>query len=239
MWEIFLAPPCVNVGKQAAVKRQTRCMRKPTIAVCQHTACQKGETRKYCRVQWNRESVPVQWGRWGRLTMKRCRRGGLAGSVKANNACRLNLLESPYMGTERGKRREVNPVSAIKHWWGKVRQASRWGSWKNPPLYHIWRIPPAYSVVHHEFLAIGRPKSSAVPGRHTRVRQMSPGLDIIIIIKLSSKFHVENPLLTTSLTYNHGELEQLLHAYIIFTYIVREHSINFLSVTHFLSANYI
>ena len=25
-----------------------------------------------------------------------------------------------------------------------------------PPLYRIWRIPPAYSVVHHEFLAIGR-----------------------------------------------------------------------------------
>ena len=35
MREIFLlAPPCVNVGKQAAVRRQTRCMRKPT------TACQ-------------------------------------------------------------------------------------------------------------------------------------------------------------------------------------------------------
>ena len=35
MREIFLAPPCVNVEKQAAVKRQTRCMRKPT------TACQR------------------------------------------------------------------------------------------------------------------------------------------------------------------------------------------------------
>ena len=44
MREIFLAPPCVNVGKQAAVKRQTRCMRKPTIAVCQHAAV-KRQTR--------------------------------------------------------------------------------------------------------------------------------------------------------------------------------------------------
>ena len=90
------APPCMNVGKQAAVKRQTRCMRKPTIAVCQHaavkrqtrcmrkptTACQ-GELesiwpcsiQKYCRVQRNREFVPVQWRRWGRLTMRRCGRG--------------------------------------------------------------------------------------------------------------------------------------------------------------------
>ena len=25
-----------------------------------------------------------------------------------------------------------------------------------PSLHLIWRIPPAYSVVHHEFLAIGR-----------------------------------------------------------------------------------
>ena len=39
MGEIFLAPPCVNVGKQAAVKRQTRCMRKPT------TACQRANSK--------------------------------------------------------------------------------------------------------------------------------------------------------------------------------------------------
>ena len=39
-----------------------------------------------CRVQRNRESVPVQWVRWGRLIMKRCGRGGPAGSVKGNDA---------------------------------------------------------------------------------------------------------------------------------------------------------
>ena len=42
--EIFLTPPCVNVGKQAALKRQTQCTRKPTIAVCQHAAF-KRQTR--------------------------------------------------------------------------------------------------------------------------------------------------------------------------------------------------
>ena len=39
MREIFLAPPCVNVGKHAAVKRQTRCMRKPT------TACERANSK--------------------------------------------------------------------------------------------------------------------------------------------------------------------------------------------------
>ena len=39
MREIFLAPPCVNVEKQAAVKRQTRCVRKPT------TACQRANSK--------------------------------------------------------------------------------------------------------------------------------------------------------------------------------------------------
>ena len=120
MREIFLAPPCVNVRKQAAVKRQTRCMRKPMIAVCQHAAVKRqtpmyeetddslseGELestwpcsiQKYCRVQRNRKFVPVQWGRWGRLTLKRCGRGGPAGSVKTNDAATQPVGKSLTLG---------------------------------------------------------------------------------------------------------------------------------------------
>ena len=45
-----------------------------------------------------------------------------------------------------------------------------------PPLYHIWRIPPAYSVVHHEFLAIGRLNPVLCLDAIPQVGQMSPGV---------------------------------------------------------------
>ena len=61
--------------------------------------------QKYCRVQRNREFVPIQWGRCGRLTMKRCGRGGLAGSVKANDAATQPAGKSLTLG-----RREENSV---------------------------------------------------------------------------------------------------------------------------------
>ena len=52
-----------------------------------------------------------------------------------------------------------------------------------PPLYRIWRIPPAYSVVHHEFLAIGRLNPVLCLDAILQVWQMSPGIrDSIIII---------------------------------------------------------
>ena len=182
MREIFLlAPPCVNVGKQAAVKRQTRCMRKPTIAVCQHaavkrqtqcmrkptTACQRANSKvagqlesswpcsiqKYCRVQRNREFVPVQWGRWGRLTMKQCGRGSpgrLYG--RGTNPC-VTCWKVPYIGPERGKLCEVNPVSAINTDEEKSGKCRAEACGNSVPLPHMAHSP-AYSVVHHEFLAI-------------------------------------------------------------------------------------
>ena len=61
--------------------------------------------QKYCRVQRNREFVPVKWRRWGRLTMKRCGRGGQVGSVKANDAATQPAGKSLTLG-----RREENSV---------------------------------------------------------------------------------------------------------------------------------
>ena len=134
--------------------------------------------QKYCRVQRNRGFFPVQWGRWGRLTMKRCGResaGRLYG--RGTNPC-VTCWKDPYNGLERGKLREVNrkPGERYKQRWGKVRQAWRWGPWKIPPLYRIWRIPPAYSMVHHEFLAIGRLNPVLCLDAIPQVGQMSPGV---------------------------------------------------------------
>ena len=56
--------------------------------------------QKYCRVQRNREFVPVQWGRWGRQTMKRCGRestGRLYG--RGTNPC-VTCWKDPYNGPE-------------------------------------------------------------------------------------------------------------------------------------------
>ena len=54
--------------------------------------------QKYCRIQRNREFVPVQWGSRGRLTMKRCGRGGSSGSVKANDAATQPTGKSLTLG---------------------------------------------------------------------------------------------------------------------------------------------
>ena len=110
--------------------------------------------QKYCRVQRNREFVPVQWGKWGRLTMKRWGRGSPAGSTacRGTNPC-VTCWKVPYIGPERGELREVNPVSAILR---KSQASVALRPTEIPSLYRIWHITPAYSVVHHEFLAIGR-----------------------------------------------------------------------------------
>ena len=188
MREIFLAPPCMNVGKQAAVKRQTRCMRKPTISVCQHaavkrqtrymrkptTACQSANSKvlgpavykKYCRIQQNREFVPVQWGRWSRLTIKRCGRGSpgrLYG--RGTNPC-VTCWKVPYIGPERGKLREVSPVSAInteEEKSGKRRAEARGNSAPLPQMAHSPCILSGSSRVPGHWEA----KSSAVSGCHT------------------------------------------------------------------------
>ena len=95
-----------------------------------------------CRVQRNREFVPVQWGRWGRLTMKWCgreRTGRLYG--RGTNPC-VTCWKVPYIGWERGKLCEVKPGERYKHRWGKVRQASRWGLWKFRPSIAYGPFPP-------------------------------------------------------------------------------------------------
>ena len=58
-----------------------------------------------------------------------------------------------------------------------------------PPLYRIWRISPAYSVVHHEFLAIGRLNPVLCLDAIPQVGQMSPGVghNYIIIISILIK----------------------------------------------------
>ena len=99
--------------------------------------------QKYCRVQRNREFVPVQWGRWGRLTMKRCGRestGRLYG--RGTNPCVI-CWKDPYNGPERGKLREVNPVSAIntdEEKSGKCRAEARGNSAPLPHMAHSPRI---------------------------------------------------------------------------------------------------
>ena len=112
--------------------------------------------QKYCRVQRNREFVPVQWGRWGRLTMKRCGRGG-PGRLYGRGA------KVPYIGPERGKLREVNPVSAINTDEEKSGKRCAEACGNFVPLPHSPRILSGTSRVPGHWEA----KSSAVPGHHT------------------------------------------------------------------------
>ena len=123
--------------------------------------------QKYCRVQRNREFVPVHWGRWGRLTMKRCGRGSPGRLYdRGTNPC-VTCWKVPYIGPERGKLREVNPVSAIntdEEKSGKRRAEAR--PWKFCPstAYGAFpRILSGSSRVPGQWDA----KSSAVPGCHT------------------------------------------------------------------------
>ena len=127
------------------------------------TVCQRKKSswpcsiQKYCRVQRNSYSGKNR----GRLTMKR-NRGGPAGSVKANDAL-STCWKVPSIGPERGKSPWGSPVSATNT------DEEKSGS------VVLWLIPPAYSMFHHEFLAM-KAESSAVPGRHAMVGQMSPGV---------------------------------------------------------------
>ena len=131
--------------------------------------------QKYCRVQRNREFVPVQWGRWGRLTMKRCGRESTGRLYdRGTNPC-VTCWKDPYNGPERGKLHEVNPVSAIntdEEKSGKRRAEARGNSAPLPHMAHS----PAFSVVHHEFLAIGRLNPVLCLDAIPQVGQMSPGV---------------------------------------------------------------
>ena len=176
MREIYLlAPPCVNVGKQAAVKRQTRCMRKPTIAVCTQLSrgMRKPTTRANSKVagsavykniaEFNEIENLAQWGRWGCLTMKRCGRGSPGRLYGRGTVPCVTCWKVPYIGPERGKLREVNPVSAIntdEEKSGKCLAEAHGNSAPLPHMTHSLRILSGTSRVPGHWEA----KSSAVPG---------------------------------------------------------------------------
>ena len=98
--------------------------------------------------------------------MKRCGRestGRLYG--RGTNPC-VTCWKVPYIGPERGKLREVNPVSAIntdEEKSGKRRAEARGNSAPLPHMAHSPRILSGSSRVPGHWEA----KSSAVPGRHT------------------------------------------------------------------------
>ena len=132
--------------------------------------------QKYCRVQRNREFVTVQWGR---LTMKRWGRGGPG---EGERCCDSTCWKVPYIGPERGKLSEVNPVSAINTdevKSGKRRAEALGNSVPLPHLAHSPRILSGTSQVPGHWEA----KSCAVPGRHTTGWANEPqvGLHYIII----------------------------------------------------------
>ena len=71
-------------------------MRKPTTD-CQRVNSKVAGPAVYKNIaEFNKieNSSPYNGEEWGRLTMKRCGRGGHAGSVKANEVW-INLLEIP------------------------------------------------------------------------------------------------------------------------------------------------
>ena len=107
--------------------------------------------------------------------MKRCGRESTGRLYdRGTNTC-VTCWKDPYNGPGRGKLREVNPVSAINTDVEKSgKRALR--PVEIPPLYRIWRIPPAYSLVHHEFLAIGRLNPVLCLDAIPQVGQMSPGV---------------------------------------------------------------
>ena len=84
---------------------------------------------------------------------------------QALNPC-VTCWKVPYIGPERGKLRELNPVSAIntdEEKSGKRRAEARGNSAPLPHMAHSPRILSGSSRVPGHWEA----KSSAVPGRHT------------------------------------------------------------------------
>ena len=98
--------------------------------------------------------------------MKRCGRGSPGRLYsRGTNPC-VTCWKVPYIGPERGKLREVNPVSAINtdaEKLGKCHAEARGNSAPLPHMAHSPRIPSGSSRVPGHWEA----KSSAVSGRHT------------------------------------------------------------------------
>ena len=134
----------------AACRQPGRCRRIPYIGSERKNSVRKtGERYKHCMA-------------WGRLTIKRCGRestGRLYG--RGTNPC-VTCWKVPYIGPERGKLREVNPVSTIntdEEKSGKRRAEARGNSAPLPHMAHSPRILSGSSQVPGHWEA----KSSAVP----------------------------------------------------------------------------
>ena len=144
----------------------------------------RGRTRKYLALQYTKilqsstksRIRPRTMGKMGQTNHEAMRKGKHWQALRQGDESLCNLLERPIQWAGERKTPWGKPGERYKHRWGKVRQASRWGPWKIPPLYRIWRIPPAYSVVHHEFLAIGRLNPVLCLDAIPQVGQMSPGI---------------------------------------------------------------
>ena len=151
----------------------------------------RGQTRKYLALQYTKilqssaksRIRPGTMGKMGQTNheaISKGRPGRLYG--RGTNPC-VTCWKDPYIGPERGKLREVNPVSAIntdEEKSGKRRAEARGNSAPLPNMAHSPRI---LRVVRHEFLAIGRLNPVLCLDAIPQVGQMSPRIrDSIIII---------------------------------------------------------
>ena len=122
--------------------------------------------QKYCRVQRNREFVPVQMGKMGQTNHEAMHKGRPRRLCEGERCCNSTCWKVPYIGPEWWKLCEVNPVSAIntdEEKLGKRRAEASGNSAPLPHMAHSPRILSGSSRVPGHWEA----KSSAVPGRHT------------------------------------------------------------------------
>ena len=146
-------PPCMKSGKLAV----------------------RGRTRKYLALQYTKilqssaksRIRPGTMGKMGQTNHKvisKGRPGRLYG--RGTNPC-VTCWKDPYIGPERGKLREVNPVSAIntdEEKSGKRRAEARGNS---APLPYMAHSPPHTQSGSSRVPGHWEAKSRAVPGRHT------------------------------------------------------------------------
>ena len=134
----------------------------------------RGQTRKYLALQYTKilqsstksRIRPRTMGKMGQTNHEAMRKGKHWQLYdRGTNPC-VTCWKDPYNGPERGKLREVNPVSAIntdEEKSGKRRAEARGNSAPLPHMAHSPRLLSGSSQVPGHWEA----KSSAVPGRHT------------------------------------------------------------------------
>ena len=105
-------------------------------------------------------------GKMGQTNLEAMRKGRPGRLCEGEQCCDSTCWKVPYIGPERGKLREVNPVSAINtgdEKSGKRRAEARGNSAPLPHMAQSPRIHSGSSRVPGHWEA----KSSAVPGHHT------------------------------------------------------------------------